>query len=61
MSDTEGRIVAECVELQSKYGTIPFDKAIALFQDGWWKIADKYGTTGPEVFKLWMDWKSKQK
>ena len=60
MSNTD-KIVAECEELQIKYGALPFDKALPLFRDGWWKTAERYGTTGPDVFKVWMDWKSQQK
>ena len=59
MADTD-KIVAECIELGNKYGALPFDKALPLCRAGWWEIADKYGTTGPEVFQIYMDWKSKQ-
>lgn len=55
------KIVVECNELEKKYGSLPFDKGLPLFRDGWWGIAEKYGMTGPDVFKIWMDWKSEQK
>jgi hypothetical protein len=54
-------IVKECEELMKKYGHLPFDKALPHLQEGWWRIGSKYGISGTEVFKRYMDWKAKQK
>jgi hypothetical protein len=40
---------------------IPFDKALPQLQNIMWSIADKNRTTGAEIFKIYMDYKSKQK
>jgi hypothetical protein len=53
-------IIKFCVELEEKYGHLPFDKALPYFQEGWWKIGNEHGLTGPEVVQKYMDWKSKQ-
>jgi len=50
--DTE-KIVAECVELENKYGTLSFDKALLLFRAGWWKIADIYGLEKQAGISYW--------
>jgi hypothetical protein len=51
-------IIKACEKLMAKYGHMPFDKALPLLQEGWHEIGKKYGLTGPEVFKRYMDWKS---
>lgn len=54
------QIVAECNILEKKFGKLPFDEGLPFFREGWWRIAEKYGMTGAEVFMVWMDWKSEQ-
>ena len=38
---------------------MPFDKGLPILREIVWKLADKYGTDGPEVLKQYFDWKSK--
>lgn len=35
-----------------------FDKGLPLLQKRLWEIADRHNTTGPDVFQIYMDWKS---
>lgn len=37
---------------------LPFDQALPALQKRLWEIADRHNTTGPDVFALYMDWKS---
>lgn len=37
---------------------LPFDKALPILQDKLWKIADEHNTTGPDIFMMYMNWKS---
>ena len=39
---------------------ITFDKALPTFQEKLWAIADRHNMTGPDVFMLYMDMKSKK-
>ena len=39
--------------------SMPFDKGLPILREMVWKLADKYGTDGPEVLKQYFDWKSK--
>jgi hypothetical protein len=39
---------------------LPFDKALLILQEKLWKIADNHGTSGSEIFMLYMNWKSSQ-
>ena len=39
---------------------MPFDKGLPILQELVWEVADRYNTTGPEVLKLYFDWKSKE-
>lgn len=39
---------------------VPFDKGLPILQDLVWEVADRYNTTGPEVLKLYFDWKSEE-
>ena len=48
-------------ELATQLSDMPFDKGLPILQDKLWKIADRHGTTGAEVFKMYMDYKSSQK
>ncbi|MDL1163025.1 hypothetical protein P0100_18480 [Yersinia pestis] len=54
-------IIKACIALEEKYGRIPFDEALPRLQKGWWEIAEKHGTTGDQVLKQYMDWRSQQK
>ena len=54
------QIVKECHELMTRLGSLPLDQAMPTMQDGLWEIAARHNTTGDEVFKQYMDWKSKQ-
>ncbi len=54
-------IIKACIELEKKYGHMPFDKALPLLQEGWWNIALKHNTTGDQVFRQYMDWRASQK
>ena len=53
-------LIKECDKLMEFIGNLEFDKALPLMQDGLWIIADKYNTTGGDVFKEYMNWKNKQ-
>lgn len=35
-----------------------FDKDLSKFRDELWKLADKYGVDGANIFKEYMDWRS---
>lgn len=38
---------------------IPFDEALPILRQRLWSIAEKYNTTGADIFMKFMDWKSK--
>lgn len=52
-------IVKACIEVEQKYGHLPFDKALPMMQAAWWNIGGKYELSGQDVFKIYMDWKAK--
>lgn len=37
---------------------LPFDEALPILQEKLWKIADEHNTTGPDIFMMYMNWKS---
>lgn len=39
---------------------MPFDKGLPILRELLWEVADRYNTTGPEVLKLYFDWKSEE-
>lgn len=51
-------IIKACVEVEKKFGHLPFDQALPLMQAAWWNIGEKFNTDGQHVFKIYMDWKS---
>ena len=55
-------IIDEINSLDSeiKQLNLPFNKGLPILQQRLWEIADRHNTTGPEVFKMYMDWKSKE-
>ncbi|MBB3132103.1 hypothetical protein FHS19_006830 [Paenibacillus rhizosphaerae] len=53
-------IIEACIKLEEKYKDVPFDKALPHLQKGWWEIAEKHGTTGDQVLKQYLDWRSQQ-
>ena len=40
---------------------VPFDDALPEFQEMLWNIAEQENKTGPDILKIYMDWKSKNK
>lgn len=50
----------EQLDKEIKELNLPFDKALPIFQAKLWKIAKEHKKTGPEVFALYMDWKSEK-
>lgn len=50
-------IIMDCKIMLKKFGDIPFDTLYSSghFQKELWNIGDKYGVSGPDVFKLLMD------
>ena len=58
MRDNKKRLVLmDCKIMLKKFGGIPFDVwyESGNFQRELWKIGDKYGVSGPDVFKILMD------
>ncbi|WP_294185266.1 hypothetical protein [uncultured Clostridium sp.] len=47
-------------ELAAQLANVPFDKGLPVLQDKLWKIANRHGTTGAEVLKMYMDYKNNQ-
>ena len=47
--------------IEKEYRDVTFDKALPSFQKDLWEIADEHNTTGPEVLRIYLDWKSMQK
>lgn len=47
----------DCKIMLKKFGDIPFDVLYKSgnFQRELWNIGDKYGVSGPDVFKILMD------
>nr|PZN07701.1 MAG: hypothetical protein DIU64_11890 [Caldicoprobacter oshimai] len=43
----------------SELKDIPFDKALLKLRKVLWDIADEFGIDGADVFKIYMDWISK--
>ena len=41
--------------VKTKYKNVPFDKALPPIREEMWKLADKYNTTGAEMWKLFFD------
>ena len=41
--------------MMNKLGDIPFDISFEKLQTELWNIGNKYGISGPEVFKILMD------
>jgi len=48
-------IIMDCKIMLRKLGDIPFDLSYENIQNELWNIGKKYGVTGPEVFKIFMD------
>lgn len=44
-----------------KHLNMPFNKGLPILQELLWEVADRYNTTGPEVLKLYFDWKSEER
>lgn len=57
----EKLILMECKIMMNKLGDIPFDLSHEKMQRELWTIGTKYGITGPEVFKIFMDNFSKER
>ena len=58
MRDNKKRLVLmDCKIMLKKFGDIPFDVLYKSgnFQRELWDIGDKYGVSGPDVFKILMD------
>lgn len=55
-------ILMDCKIMMKKFGDIPFDLVYKSgnFQKELRNIGDKYGVSGPEVFKLFMESFSKE-
>ncbi|GKX66011.1 hypothetical protein [Inconstantimicrobium mannanitabidum] len=51
--------IKEC-EALIKSLNIQFDKALPIFQDKLWNIAEKYNTTGTELLKEYLEQESKK-
>lgn len=53
-------VIEEIVALDNEIRqmNLSFDKDFQLLQKRLWEIADRHNTTGPDVFKIYMDWKS---
>ena len=45
----------DCKIMMNKLGDIPFDISFEKLQTELWNIGNKYGISGPEVFKILMD------
>lgn len=61
MNDTKRtKIFMDCKIIMNKLGDIPFDKSYTLLQKDLWNIGNKYGCTGLEVFKIFMEELSKK-
>lgn len=62
MQDKNLVILNEIKELDKEISTqlknVPFDKGLRILQTKLWNIADQHNTTGAEVFKMYMDYKS---
>ena len=41
--------------VKTKYRNVPFDKALPPLREKMWKLADKYNTTGAEIWKLFFE------
>ena len=41
-----------------KENNMPFDEGLPILQGKLWELADKYNTTGPDIFIKFMDWAS---
>lgn len=48
-------ILMDCKIMMNKLGDIPFDISFEKLQTELWNIGNKYGISGPEVFKILMD------
>lgn len=48
-------ILMDCKIMMNKLGDIPFDISFENLQTELWNIGNKYGISGPEVFKIFMD------
>lgn len=48
-------ILMDCKIMLKKLGDIPVDLAYEKLQNELWNIGNKYGLSGPEVFKIFMD------
>ena len=48
-------ILMDCKIMMNKLGDIPFDISFGKLQTELWNIGNKYGISGPEVFKIFMD------
>lgn len=48
-------IIMDCKIMLTKLGDIPFDLSYDRLQIDLWNIGNKYGITGPEVFKILME------
>lgn len=57
----EKLIIMECKVMMNKLGDIPFDLAHEKLQKELLSIGNKYGVTGAEVFKIFMDNFSKER
>ncbi|NEZ46265.1 hypothetical protein FDF74_03440 [Clostridium niameyense] len=50
--EIEEKILEECLSILPKVGKLPFDKGLVIMREEAWKIADKYGTDGANVFNI---------
>jgi len=48
------------LDLEIKQQNLPFNEGLPILQKRLWEIADRHNTTGPDVLKIYMDWKSGQ-
>lgn len=56
MRETQKKLILmDCRIMMKKLGDIPFDLAHPRVQTELWNIGSKYGITGSEVFRIFMD------
>ena len=54
------QIAKDFDKFMKSLGDMKYDEALPLMQEEMWRIARENNTTGPKVFEIYMDWKSKQ-
>lgn len=48
-------ILMDCKIMLKKLGNIPFNLSYEMLQNELWNIGNKYGVTGPDVFRILME------